>query len=1149
VESTPQALTSGGTSNANLQLQVLTNSCSATQAQQFFQVANSTSAAVKLSDLKIKFWLDDTSASAVAALVNSPGCVSNAGNPSCVHLVPSAKASITATRMSSACGPDANHQANWEIAISYTDTYAIPVGGMVANVQTALHLSNYGNFTPGTSKWYSPCLTGTSYAANNHFALYYQGNLVISSGVGAPDCQAPHGTQHLTGHITPTMAAAPLVGPVPGQTSISLSVNLQLKTPPQDLVNFANQASDPDSPSYRQYLTVDSFRDKFGATAENYSAVQTWATSHGLTVVKTFPNNLVVGITGTAAAIQQALYLNLNYYLRPDGTKFYGPDREPSVDTTVPLFYVGHLDNMFVTKQAAPSQGSGAGNWYIGDDLRNAYAYDTSTKSQTTLTGAGQCVGLVAGEGFSLADLRDYWTNAGRNPLNMPLVKAVDIDGSAEFQPCYARPVVCDSGDVCGASTDKQNGVLQCSPNLPANQHCCGVDWDAAHPTAALKECYGGCPLSSGCDQAHMGGFSGTPTDSPCAPSIESAREITTDIQAVMAIAPGSQIYAFMGGVGDQSWEHVLTAMANSTPLCQQLSSSWAIDATPANQRTLLEFVAKGQTFFHASGDWGAGPWDSLIEQPNVTAVGGTLLSMNPPGATYLSETAWPTSGGWIASASAIPIPDYQVGVATGNGASSVYRNLPDVALPADNYEFDMNSSRGGSNGTSFSSPLWAGFMALVNQQCSINGLGPVGFANPVLYAIARTRGTKADIYDNTCFHDVKTGANDKYSAGPGYDLVTGLGSPMFKLIGQLASSSPASNLAVAVGVDHSCAIRNGGSVSCWGYNDFGQLGNSTVPASLVSPVPVIGLPTARNQRATSICAGASHTCVVLANKKVWCWGAVSWGENPTPAIPSAPVQTKFSDALAVACGWGHTCVLTTGNTVECAGSNIYGQLGNNSTTSPATPVALGLNRVSAIGAGQSSTCVVVGSDSHVECWGEKFSASGNTVPPNLQLTPTPVKDALGANLAGVASVAVGAMHACALMMDNSVRCWGDNGDGEIGDGTGGLEPNGFREFPTDVVQSGGGKLTGVKQIALGWDHSCALMSDTTVQCWGDNDQGELGDGTAIDRYYPTPVPYISQVTALSANAFTTCSLGQYGVSCWGGGWTGSLVPETVHFF
>ena len=88
--------------------------------------------------------------------------------------------------MSSACGPDANHQANWEIAISYTDTYAIPVGGMVANVQTALHLSNYGNFTPGTSKWYSPCLTGTSYAANNHFALYYQGNLVISSGGGAP---------------------------------------------------------------------------------------------------------------------------------------------------------------------------------------------------------------------------------------------------------------------------------------------------------------------------------------------------------------------------------------------------------------------------------------------------------------------------------------------------------------------------------------------------------------------------------------------------------------------------------------------------------------------------------------------------------------------------------------------------------------------------------------------------------------------------------------------------------------------------------------------------------------------------------------------------------------------------------------------------
>ena len=233
---------------------------------------------------------------------------------------------------------------------------------------------------------------------------------------------------------------------------------------PQDgsppLEDFVKDVSDPNSPNYRHYITdVGSFASKYGSP--NTGQIETWATGHGF-VTKTFGNHLLVSVRGTAAAVEQALYVNLNYYLRPDGTKFYGPDRDPYIDTTAPVLEIGHLNDFFVSK---PANGTGcdtgtcreydpppcadAANLYIGDDLRRAYAYDSERFDQTTLTGSGECVGLIGGDAIALGDQEFFWQNAHRNlaTMPMPVIKGVNASNDLTADPCYVRTVDCRTSD------------------------------------------------------------------------------------------------------------------------------------------------------------------------------------------------------------------------------------------------------------------------------------------------------------------------------------------------------------------------------------------------------------------------------------------------------------------------------------------------------------------------------------------------------------------------------------------------------------------------------------------------------------------------------------------------------------------------------
>jgi uncharacterized repeat protein (TIGR03803 family) len=274
--------------------------------------------------------------------------------------------------------------------------------------------------------------------------------------------------------------------------------------------------------------------------------------------------------------------------------------------------------------------------------------------------------------------------------------------------------------------------------------------------------------------------------------------ECSLDIEMVISMAPGlTKLYVFEGNVTD----HILGSMVTNTQI-NQFSSSWGMNNDATAAQYLQQMQTQGQSFFQASGDGDAYvtfPIYWPADDPNVTSVGGTELTMNGSGASYGSETVWNSgfdangpwccngqnsnnaywgSGGGVSSIYSIPFWQQSVNM-TAVGGSSSMRYLPDVALTADDVWVNyMNGLSGSFMGTSCAAPLWAGFTALVNEQATNQSVPSVGFINPALYAIAQS-----SVY-TSCFHDTTTGNNtwpgspSKYYSATGYDLCTGWGTP-----------------------------------------------------------------------------------------------------------------------------------------------------------------------------------------------------------------------------------------------------------------------------------------------------------------------------------------------------------------------------------
>ena len=240
----------------------------------------------------------------------------------------------------------------------------------------------------------------------------------------------------------------------------------------------------------------------------------------------------------------------------------------------------------------------------------------------------------------------------------------------------------------------------------------------------------------------------------------------------------------------------------------------------------------------------------------------------------------------------------------------------------------------------------------------------------------------------------------------------------------------------VATGTSHSCALTIDGAVYCWGTNANGQLGDSTQTQRTI-PVAVTGLGTGAG--ATALVSGINHSCVVTSAGAVQCWGLNSNGQlgDNTTTQRLAPVTVTGlgagSGVIALAAGITHTCALTAAGAVQCWGANNLGQLGDNTTTQRLTPAPVsGLSSgVTAIVARSNHTCAIT-SGGAVQCWGSNSAGQLGDNTTTTRLTPVAVT---GLN-AGVKAIAVATAHSCAVTSAGGVQCWGNNTAGELGDTT-----------------------------------------------------------------------------------------------------------------
>jgi len=335
--------------------------------------------------------------------------------------------------------------------------------------------------------------------------------------------------------------------------------------------------------------------------------------------------------------------------------------------------------------------------------------------------------------------------------------------------------------------------------------------------------------------------------------------------------------------------------------------------------------------------------------------------------------------------------------------------------------------------------------------------------------------------------------------------------------------------VAIDAGDNLTCAVRADGSAACWGYNDDGAIGDGT-RMSRSAPATVMGLSNAR-----AVSAGENSACALRGDGAVLCWGYGSYGAlgdgrgaSPTPA----PVPGLSSTQLTA--GHDHTCAIA-GGTIECWGQGDYGQLGDGAATprSSPTPVSAVWGNATALqaAAGSWHTCALL-SDASVWCWGEGDHGELGTGDTSTVPAPVPV---IGFGPGTAKAITAGQDFTCAIKTDGSVWCWGENADGQLGDGTTTQQTS-----PVAVTN-----LTGVavEELAAGDHHACA-RAGAAVYCWGDNAHGQLGNGTMTDAT-PTLIPNLA-AKAIGAGGSHTCAIDvPGGLVCWGENDAGELGDGT----
>ncbi len=506
----------------------------------------------------------------------------------------------------------------------------------------------------------------------------------------------------------------PLVGHLPANQSMDITFVLQLRNQ-AEMNQLLKDLYDKTSPSFHQFLTVEQFTEKFGPSREDYETVKAFAKANGLQILSTSRNRMNLRVRGTVENIEKALNVKMNIYQHPtEARTFFAPDREPSLDMPVRLWAVGSLDTYSTPKPM----------------------FHRLTESERQNVNSNATTGSGPSDSFLGSDMRAAYyvdgngsatlTGAGQS---LGLFEFIGTD-LTDLTTYYTNVGQTDNVPVTLTSVDTQSTLCK-------------------EPT---------------CDDT----------------------EQTIDMTQALGMAPGMSgltMWIGTGGLSGQTLDDagILNGMTTANPLNAQLSCSWGW--RPADETTddpYFETMAiQGQNFFVASGDsgkWTSNTYPFPAEDVYVTTVGGTDLDTSSAGGPWASETGWVDGGGGI-SPDKFAIPSWQVTAAAGCAkCSQTYRNGPDVSANA-NFTFYVCADQEACSanlygGTSFAAPMWAGYLALTNEQAITNGAtSTLGFINPALYDI----GLGSD-YD-TDFHNVTSGGNT-YGCTVGYSLGCGWGSP-----------------------------------------------------------------------------------------------------------------------------------------------------------------------------------------------------------------------------------------------------------------------------------------------------------------------------------------------------------------------------------
>ena len=404
---------------------------------------------------------------------------------------------------------------------------------------------------------------------------------------------------------------------------------------------------------------------------------------------------------------------------------------------------------------------------------------------------------------------------------------------------------------------------------------------------------------------------------------------------------------------------------------------------------------------------------------------------------------------------------------------------------------------------------------------------------------IFNSTSTEAVVYNNNGTFTRGIGSNGStVSSGSGtftvtFDSPVALASSVHKLAIQ---SKKHSSFVSAIDLWASgCVVTDLGGVKCWGNGGNGELGNGGTSNSLTA-VPVTGL----SSGVVSVAVAEGHACALLDTGGVKCWGYNGYGQlgDGTTTTRTTPVSVSglTSGVAEISVGYFNSCAVLTTGAVRCWGWNNQGQIGDGTTTNRSTPTTVsGLGSgVKSVSVGNLHACATLLAGG-AKCWGG--NGNGELGDGTRTSRTTPV------NVFGLSSVvsaiSSGGSLTCILLSTGETKCWGSNWNGEVGSGSG----SGYHAAPVTVS----GLSSGVTAISAGNNHACALLNTGGVKCWGYNANGHVGDGTTIDRSTPVNVSGMtSGVSAIAAGQNASCAALTSGdVKCWGDNTRGKLGDGT----